>query len=125
MTDRYPTAAEWLRANDVDLAPMTGTDMRALNALAETWELYAYTRSPLAIEAVRSILCVMQSTTRDLTKKLIARAMDWDDVEPLWDLVMDDAPWDDLADELRTRHASAIDRAVEKAIATAKKRGVL
>jgi hypothetical protein len=81
------TPAGWLKANGVDLAPLTGTDARVLVAVATCWELYAVcgddSRARVLV-AVRELLHVMQPKTRGLTKMLIARAMDWEDVDRLW-----------------------------------------
>lgn len=76
---------EWLAANGVDLAPLTGQDGRALRAIAECWELYSYCSTPeIALCAIRALLLAMQPKCRELTKLLIARAMDWNDVDRLW-----------------------------------------
>ena len=80
----------WLKANGVNLAPLTGQDRRALEAIALTWELYAGADDVgrlAAITAVRALLAAMQPHCRELTRKLIARALDWPDVERLWPLV--------------------------------------
>lgn len=79
--------AAWLRANGVDLAPLTGTDYLVLDSVAKLWELYATSRSSQVLDAIRDLLGVMQPKCRVLTKKLIARAMDWSDVDKLWPAV--------------------------------------
>lgn len=78
------TPIEWLAANGIDTAPFTGTDARAVQALAAAWDLYAYTRSDYVLRAIRELLSEMQPKCRPLTKKLIARSMDWSDVDKLW-----------------------------------------
>lgn len=81
------TPAKWLRGNGVDLAPLTGQDARALNAIAACWECYAAADDPgrrFVIIAVRTLLGCMQPKCRELTKKLIARSLDWSDVDRLW-----------------------------------------
>jgi hypothetical protein len=81
------TPAQWLRANKVDLASLTGTDSRALDAIAACWELYAYAPNATVLEAIRSLLVSMQPKCRDLTRDLIARSMDWSDIDRLWPAV--------------------------------------
>jgi hypothetical protein len=77
----------WLAANGADLAPLTGTDTKALLAIAACWELFAYTRSNRVLDAIRSLLSEMQASTAPLTRDLIARAMDWSDRDRYWPLV--------------------------------------
>jgi hypothetical protein len=78
------TPAGWLRANGVDLQALTGTDHRVLRAVAAAWEAYAYGRQSQFLTAIVQMLHVMQPQCRRATKKLIARAMDWSDVDKLW-----------------------------------------
>ena len=47
-------ALRWLDANGHSLAPLTGTSGKALRAVAHLWQLYAYTRDPAVVVAVRS-----------------------------------------------------------------------
>lgn len=77
----------WLSAQGHDLAPLTGTDTKALLAIAACWELFAYTRSNGVINAIRNLLAEMQPQTAILTRDLIARSMDWSDRERYWPLV--------------------------------------
>jgi hypothetical protein len=84
---KIDTPRGWLAANGVDLAPLTGQDARALDAIAGCWELYAAADeqgAAAALLAVRDLLLAMQPQCRNLTKKLIARALDWGDVDRLW-----------------------------------------
>lgn len=77
----------WLRANGVELGALTGQDARALEAIAACWELYAggdEEGCAVALLAVRDLLLAMQPQCRELTKKLIARSLDWSDVDRLW-----------------------------------------
>lgn len=75
---------KWLRANGHDLAPLTGTDSKALAAIADAWNLYAYTRSERVLKAISLLIAEMQETTRHLARELIAYAMDWSDRDRLW-----------------------------------------
>lgn len=79
--------AKWLRANGHSLAPLTGTDARALAAIAACWQLYAVERQPHVIEAIGHLVLVMQPKCRHLAAALIPWAMDWSDQGPLWSLV--------------------------------------
>jgi hypothetical protein len=63
------------------LAPLTGTDWRAFEALVHAWELWAYTRSEAAFAACVGLLQCMQRSTRDLGVALVPFAADWSDEE--------------------------------------------
>ena len=76
-------ALRWLDANGHSLAPLTGTSTKTLKAVAHLWQLYAYTREPAVIEAVR-LLVPSLGNCAGLARELIAWAMDWDDREKLW-----------------------------------------
>lgn len=82
-----PEYLRFLRANGHELGALTGTDHRALAAIAALLTLYSYSRHARVLVAVRLALLEMQVTTRDLAKPLIAWAMDWSDVEPIWNVV--------------------------------------
>lgn len=71
----------------LDLAPLTGTDTKALIAIAYAWQLFAYTRSTAVLNAIRCLLSEMQRSTAPLTRDLIAWAMDWSDRDRYWPLV--------------------------------------
>jgi hypothetical protein len=77
----------WLAANGTELAALTGTDTKALLAIAACWELFAYTRSTGVLNAIRNLLAEMQPSTAPLTRDLIARSMDWSDRDRYWPLV--------------------------------------
>jgi len=88
-----PKSAEhvrWLRANGhgAELGALTGTDARALAAIAACWQLYAVDRSPRVIEAVASIVGSMQPKCGALAGMLIPWALDWSDEAPVWGLVL-------------------------------------
>jgi len=86
-----PEHLKWLRANGHNLAPLTGTDTKALAAVAACWELYAYTRSERVLKAARELAAEMQDSTRPLARELIAYAMDWSDRDKLWPLTAGEA----------------------------------
>lgn len=79
-----PEHLRWLKAHGHDLAPLTGTDARALAAIAACWQLYAVERCANAIEAAGHLVLTMQPKTRPLAKALIPWALDWSDEEPVW-----------------------------------------
>lgn len=81
----------WLRANKHDLAPLTGTDHKALAAIDACWHLYAYSGDKRVLAAVALLLTQMQRSTRPLARELIARALDWGDRDRLWPRVATDA----------------------------------
>jgi hypothetical protein len=84
---KTPEHLAFLKANGHELGALTGTDYKALAAIAALWHLYAYTRSENALYAVHLTLREMQATTRHLARPLIAYAMDWSDQDKLWPLV--------------------------------------
>lgn len=72
------------------LAPLTGQDMAALDAIAACWTLYARSDADGqrgALAAVRSLLPTMLSHNRWIAKELIPFALDWHDRERIWPLV--------------------------------------
>lgn len=81
---------QWLKGNGHELGALTGTDHKALAAIDALFTLYAYTRKSTVLVAVRFTLAEMQASTRQLAKPLIARAMDWSDVEAVWDTINSD-----------------------------------
>lgn len=78
----------WLKLNfgRYALAPLTGTDSRALAAAAHILELYAVTQSDLALIALRNVVLCMQPHTRELVYHAIACAFDWHDRDRVWAL---------------------------------------
>ncbi len=78
----------WLRENlgARCLAPLTGTDARALAAAVHVVELYSYSPSQAAVEAFQRVVSQMQVTTRELAYHAIAHVMDWRDRQRLWTL---------------------------------------
>lgn len=88
-------AMRWLRSHRINLAPLTGQDSRALEAIAHVWQLHAVSDDAgkaAAIAAVRALRGAMQRSCTPIAKELIALAGDWSDREPLWSLVTDGEP---------------------------------
>lgn len=78
---------KWLRANGADTAPLTGQDRRALLAIAACWELVAFGDAGgerAAYRSVLSLLTAMQMKCWPLARQLIARSLDWTDIERIW-----------------------------------------
>lgn len=90
MSDDYHppacTVLDWLRANlgGRALAPLTGSDTRALRAAVQIIEQYSYDNDPDVLEAFRLIVMRMQRHTRELAYHAIAHPMDWSDRQRLW-----------------------------------------
>jgi hypothetical protein len=80
------TLGPWLAANlgKRCLAPLTGTDARALAAAVHIAELYSYHQERGVMEAFARIVLCMQSSTRELAYHAIAHVMDWSDRRRLW-----------------------------------------
>ena len=79
----------WLRANlgPRALAPLTGTDTRALRAAVEIIALYSQIGlggAPLG--AFRDVVMCMQPSTRHLAYHSVAMVMDWEDRQIVWGL---------------------------------------
>ena len=98
MSDYQPpaqTVFAWLHSNlgSEKLAPLTGTDSKALAAAAQLLELYAYHREPMLLEAFGIIVRCMQPQTRQLAFHAIAHVMDWSDRCKIWDAADLPRPW--------------------------------
>lgn len=78
----------WLVANlgKEALAPLTGTDARALAAAVHIVELYSYDRQPRVAQAFGLVVSRMQEKTRYLAFHSIAKVMEWDTRFELWTL---------------------------------------
>lgn len=78
----------WLRANlgRAALAPLTGTDGKALAAAVHIVELYAYDSDPSVLVAFRVVVVRMQPSTRHLAYHAIAHVLDWPDRDRIWAL---------------------------------------
>lgn len=67
------------------MAPITGTDGKALRAAAHILELYAYTRNDTLItSAFKTIVSHIQERLRYFAYHLIAKELDWQDRERIW-----------------------------------------
>lgn len=80
------TVLPWLRANlgNRALAPLTGTDAKALAAAVQTVELYCYHPVPSVAQAFGMLVSQMQPHTQELAYHAIAHVMDWGDRYKLW-----------------------------------------
>lgn len=97
---RGKTWKQWVRACVKDpsspselgkgsLAALTGQDVKALDAIAACWALYAGDLDARegALAAVRALLPAMLPENRWIARELIPFALDWNDRERLWPLV--------------------------------------
>ena len=103
MKNMNPTWQQWLRgvvkdeqarqrAGLAELGPhclgmITGQDARALAAVAACWQLHASSDeagAEAALCAAALLLAGMQQCCWPLARALIAHAMDWSDIEPVW-----------------------------------------
>lgn len=78
--------SDWLAANlgyDA-LAPLTGTDKRALRAAEQIIELYSYHRRECVLEAFALVVSTMQPHTQELAYHAVARGMEWSDRCEIW-----------------------------------------
>ena len=80
------TLYPWLRSNlgDRCLAPLTGTDARALDAAVQIVELYCFCAHPEVAQAFGAVVSQMQRSTRELAYHAIAHPMDWCHRSELW-----------------------------------------
>jgi hypothetical protein len=80
------TVLPWLKVNlgKHCLAPLTGTDARALAAAVHTIELYSQCPSTEVISAFALIVRQMQPSTQELAYHAIAHVMDWSDRPRIW-----------------------------------------
>lgn len=77
---------KWLEANlgKRCLAPLTGTDARALLAAVQVVELWSEHRGKEVAEAFRLIVLEMQPHTRRFAYHVIAKVADWGHRQQLW-----------------------------------------
>lgn len=77
----------WLRANlgAGVLGALTGTDAKALAAAVHIVELFAYSPSDEILAAFAAVVRQMQPSTRFLAFHAVAKVMDWDDRERVWE----------------------------------------
>lgn len=76
----------WLKANlgPKCLAPLTGTDAKALAAAVHILELWSYSESPDLLQAFAIVVRAMQRSTQELAYHAIAKCSEWHHREPLW-----------------------------------------
>lgn len=89
ISDYQPPAAtvlDWLYANlgGRALAPLTGSDTKALRASVQIMEQYGYDRHPSLIDAFALVVFRMQPKTRELAYHAIAHPLDWSDRHKIW-----------------------------------------
>lgn len=89
MSDYQPPAAtvlDWLHSNlgGHALAPLTGSDTRALRAAVQIMEQYAYDRHPGLLLAFAKVVQRMQTKTWELAYHAIAHPLDWSDRSKVW-----------------------------------------
>jgi hypothetical protein len=94
-----PTCAEardWLKLNlgSKALAPLTGTDFRALDAAAHIIELWAVSGEDRVLEAYRAVVLEMQPSTRFFAFHVVAYCCEWSTRAKVWAIA--DLPADDL-----------------------------
>lgn len=82
------TVLEWLRSNlgSRALAPLTGSDTKALRAAVQIMEAYGYDRSPALIRAFALVVGRMQHKCQWLAFHAIAHPLDWSDRQKVWNL---------------------------------------
>jgi hypothetical protein len=85
-TPACETVFPWLRANlgKHCLAPLTGTDRKALEAAVQIISLYAYAEAPSVIEAFGIVVRRMQPSTQELAYHAIAHVTDWSYRSRIW-----------------------------------------
>ncbi len=84
-----PSRARALNANlgPRCLAPLTGTDTRALLAAVQVVELYSYCRGNQDVAlAFGAVVRQMQDSTKELAYHSVAHVMEWSDRAELWAL---------------------------------------
>jgi len=91
--ERVDAPLTWLRNNHHDLGPLTGTDTRALLAIAGCWRLYFNSSDPeLVLIAVAHLLRCMQPKCWKFAKALIPWAGDWSHESTVWHALVDQEP---------------------------------
>lgn len=81
------TVMSWLRANlgPRCLAPLTGTDAKALRASVHIIDLYNYTPSESLIDAWGKVVrCMHKLECQELAYHAVAHVMDWDNRAEIW-----------------------------------------
>lgn len=80
------TVLDWLHSNlgGYALAPLTGSDTRALRAAVQIVEQFSYDRHPTVLRAFALCVLRMQPKCRELAYHAIAHPMDWSDRATVW-----------------------------------------
>lgn len=80
------TIYPWLKANlgARSLAPLTGTDDKALSAAVMIIGLYSYHRDDSVIQAFGLVAGKMQPSTQELAYHAIAYVLNWEDRATIW-----------------------------------------
>ena len=89
MSNYAPPAAtvlDWLGTNlgSKALAPLTGSDTRALQAAVQIIEQFSYDRDPSVLMAFAHVVARMQWKNRELAYHAIAHPLDWSDRHRIW-----------------------------------------
>ena len=66
------------------LAPLTGSDSRALAAAVHIVEQYSYDPHPSLLEAFAAVVLRMQPSTRELAYHAIAHIREWENRAEMW-----------------------------------------
>jgi hypothetical protein len=80
------TLPAWLRENlgKDCLAPLTGTDAKALACAVQVIDLYSHHRMQSVLTAFAFIVLQMQPKCQELAFHAVAHVMDWDDRADVW-----------------------------------------
>lgn len=86
-------ALVWLAARGWDLAPLTGQDRPALEAVAHCWRLWGTSDEDgrrAALGAIAALVGGMQEVAWPMARELAAHALDWGHRGELWPLVCEE-----------------------------------
>lgn len=80
------TVMPWLKSNlgPRCLAPLTGTDVKALRAAVQIVELYNYHPKESLIDAFGKVVVCMQPHCQELAYHAVAHVMDWHNRSEIW-----------------------------------------
>ena len=82
----------WLKERGWDLAPLTGQDRPALEAVAHCWRLWGHSDMDgrrAAVQAIGALVSGMQPVCWPMARELAAQALDWGHRGELWPDVCD------------------------------------
>lgn len=83
-------ALRWLKDRGWDLAPLTGQDRAALEAVAHCWQLWTVgdlAGQRAAVDAVAALVDGCQEVCWPMARELVAQAGDWSHRALIWDSV--------------------------------------